>query len=432
MHIIVTYRLKQDLGHASVYSGTTPKNHGIILNVWYDPQLEKEVNCVEDSKVNTVGSQSENGNYSPNRMMGTTITDQLKMSSQERSKVISVSLKNRGAILPGGHMADGAYWYDISNGKFITSTYYSKELPSWVSDFNNRKLADTYLSGKWETELPIEQYSASTKDDMPFETLFPEASSPTLPIDLSLWENKIKYELLQDTPYGNTILKELALTAIDSEGLGQSGTTDFLAISFSSTDKVGHAFGPQSVEVQDTYIKLDKDLAEIFSMLDSKLGEGNYLLFLTADHGVAEIPAYLSSKEIVSGYYSEDVITTNLNSYLNELHQVKNITEHFSNGQLYVNKTLIKSENLKLGEVMNNIYSFLSELPEVSDVILAEDLRRNGYYSGQRAMVQKGYNWQRSGDITVLYQPTFIEERVGTTHGAGFSYDTHVPLLWYG
>lgn len=418
-------------GHASIYTGTTPKNHSIILNEWYDRKNKKKVNCVDDFEVNTIGSNSENGQFSPRQLLVPTITDQLKIFTQGRSKVISISLKNRGAILPGGHMADGAYWYDHHNGKFVTSTFYTNKLPDWVVKFNQQKLADQYLEGKWETLLSIEKYTASTADDAKFEELFPGADKSVLPYDLARWPEERKYDLLQVTPFGNTILKELAISAINNEKLGQSAETDFLAISFSSTDKVGHAFGPQSVEVQDTYLRLDKDLAEIFTTLDSELGQGKYIVFLTADHAVAENPDFMRSKDLISGFYNEKQIRESLNQLLHDKFQVTNLVEHFSDGQLYFNMDAI--HGISKQDIINTAYTFLSNLPEVSDILLADDLRRFNYGDTQKAMVQRGYHWHRSGDITVLYQPTFIEQReAGTTHGSGFAYDTHVPLLWYG
>lgn len=420
-------------GHASVYTGTTPKNHGIILNEWYDRKTKSEVNCVDDFEVQTVGSKSHKGEFSPRNLLAPTITDQLKLSAQSRSKVVSISIKNRGAILPGGHMPDGAYWYDGDNGNFVTSTYYADKLPSWIKKFNQRKLADQYLSGKWETLLPKEKYVESGADDAPYEELFPGSTKSVLPYDLSQWPADEKYDLLAVTPFGNTILKELALETIQNEELGNHEETDFLAISFSSTDKVGHAFGPQSVEVQDTYLKLDRDLAEIFSKLDVQVGKGNYLVFLTADHAVAENPEFMQSKGMISGFYDEPQIKKDLNQLLNSQFGFEGLVEHFSDGQLYLNDELIQSNKLNKAGLIQVSYDFLASLSEVSDVLLAEDLRRLSYAVDQKAMVQKGYHWHRSGDITVLYQSTYIEHKeAGTTHGSGFTYDTHVPILWYG
>ena len=429
-------------GHASIYTGTTPKNHSIILNEWYDRKVKKEINCVEDHSVSTVGSSSKKGEFSPHLLLSPTITDQLKIATQGSSKVISLSLKNRGAILPGGHTADGAYWYDSSNGNFVTSTFYLDKLPDWVLRFNQKKWADKYLDGMWKPLFHKERYTAGLKDDAASEILFPNSLKSVLPYNLADWSMEEKdekgkpityYDLLQKTPFGNSILKKLALSAINNEKLGQNGETDFLAISFSSTDKVGHAFGPQSVELQDTYARLDQDLAEIFVTLDAKLGKGNYVVFLTSDHGVAENLHFMKSKSITSGFHNEDDIKDKLNGVLENKFNTLQLIEHFSDGQLYFNLEALSTNNLSKSEIIKTTYTFLADLPEVSDILLADDLRRFNYSESQKKMVQRGYHWHRSGDITVLYQPNFTKQKdFGAEHGSGFAYDSHVPLLWYG
>jgi len=429
-------------GHASIYTGTTPKNHSIILNEWYDRKVKKEINCVEDHTVSTVGSSSQKGEFSPHLLLSPTITDQLKIATQGRSKVISLSLKNRGAILPGGHTADGAYWYDSSNGNFVTSTFYLDKLPDWVLRFNQKKWADKYLDGMWKPLFHKERYTAGLKDDAASEILFPNSLKSVLPYNLADWSMEEKdekgkpityYDLLQKTPFGNSILKKLALSAINNEKLGQNGETDFLAISFSSTDKVGHAFGPQSVELQDTYARLDQDLAEIFVTLDAKLGKGNYVVFLTSDHGVAENLHFMKSKSITAGFHNEDDIKGKLNAVLENEFNTSNLIEHFSDGQLYFNLEALSTNNLSKSEIIEITYTFLADLPEVSDILLADDLRRFNYSESQKKMVQRGYHWHRSGDLTVLYQSNFTKQKdFGAEHGSGFAYDSHVPLLWYG
>ncbi|MCL4167461.1 UNVERIFIED_CONTAM: hypothetical protein GTU68_000840, partial [Idotea baltica] len=238
-------------GHASVYTGSTPRYHGIISNSWYDRKERKVLDNVSDPSMKTVGSSSSRGQKSPFKLKGTTITDELQIFSNGRSKVISMSLKDRGAILPGGHLANGAYWYDGETGKFVTSTFYMEELPDWVEQFNKTKKVDSLMNLGWNTLLPIAEYVESDSDDQPYERGFLIKDKPVFPYDLKKLSKKDKYDLLMRTPHGNTVLRQLAETAISSESLGKSEITDFLAISFSSTDAVGHAFGPQSVEIED-------------------------------------------------------------------------------------------------------------------------------------------------------------------------------------
>ena len=211
------------------------------------------------------------------------------MFTQQRGKVIAISIKDRGSALPGGHLSDGSYWYDSQTGNFMTSTYYMNELPDWVKDFNDKKLPDQYLGQTWNTFLPIESYVESGEDNSPYERGFRGKETPTLPYNLTdLRSQNGNFGMLSSTPWGNTILADLAIAAIDAEGLGLDNVTDFLAVSFSSPDYIGHNFGPQSKEVQDNYVRLDRELERIFKHLDEKVGEGNYTVFLSADHAVAE------------------------------------------------------------------------------------------------------------------------------------------------
>ncbi|HEY5823458.1 MAG TPA: alkaline phosphatase family protein, partial [Cyclobacteriaceae bacterium] len=282
-------------GHASVYTGTTPAIHGIVANEWYDRALKKEVNCVSDDKQKTIGSESKAGEISPWRNLATTITDELELATQRRAKVIGISIKDRGAVLPAGHIPDGAYWYDPLNGNFITSTYYKAALPVWVDEFNKLKLPFKYLNQEWKTLLPIDQYKESGIDDSPYEGKFKGKERATFPYNLKeLRTTNSPYDLVTVTPFGNDLLAEFATAALEGEELGKDDITDFLAISFSSTDKIGHFMGPNAVEVEDTYLRLDRTLEDLLNTLDSKVGKGNYTVFLTADHGVAEVPQYMT------------------------------------------------------------------------------------------------------------------------------------------
>ena len=259
-------------GHASVYTGTTPANHGIVGNDWYDYAKDKELNCVYDKDAKTVGSKSNRGEFSPNRLKVTTITDQLKLT-KSGSKVVSVSIKNRGAILPGGHLSDGTYWYDDTNGTFVTSTFFKDKLPTWVEKFNKNSRADEYASSVWNTYFDINTYKESIADDNPYEHLLGTSKTPTFPYDLkNISTKENRFSLMLSTPFGNSILNDFAIEALEKEQLGKDAITDFLAISFSSPDLIGHSFGPQSKEIQDTYIRLDRELERLFAALDKEVG----------------------------------------------------------------------------------------------------------------------------------------------------------------
>src|SRR5690606_19691772 len=328
-------------GHASVYTGTTPSFHGIIGNSWYDKKTKKSVNCVEDADYKVVGNPEGNGNVSPARMLATTITDELKLATQDRAKVIGISFKDRGAVLPGGHMADGAYWYDGNSGTFVTSTYYLTQLPTWVQNFNKLGLADKYLNQEWKPLYPIAEYTQSGKDDSPYEETFKGMKKSTFPYDLkAMRKDNGNFGLLVSTPFGNDFLTEFAKAAIDGEKMGQGQETDFLTVSFSTPDAIGHRLGPNAVEVEDMYLRLDKNIADLLQFLDQKIGQGKYVVFLTADHAVSNVAQELIDKRLPSGYFNSGQMRRDLTNYLSKFFPDKELIENISNNQVIFNGDL--------------------------------------------------------------------------------------------
>lgn len=417
-------------GHASVYTGSVPAIHGIVGNEWTDPKTGKKVYCTEDSTVKTVGTTGNTGWMSPKNLWTSTITDQLKIAQNFKSKTIAVAIKDRGAILPGGHLADGSYWYDSKEGRFISSTFYFNDLPQWVKDFNAQDLAKKYVAQGWNTLYPIETYTQSYLDDNPFEGKLPSEKTPTFPHDL---KGGNPLEVLRSTPYGNTITKDFALKAIEAEKLGQNGHTDFLAISFSSPDYIGHAFGPQSVEVEDNYLRLDGEIAEILSSLDKKFGKENVLVFLTADHAVAEVPAFLTSKKMPGGVFDRIKASEEVKKAINAEFGDLNLIIGEDNSQLYLNHALMNKMGIdqeKLAGVIRKAYQKLDGFAELIDMKKASS---SYLISNYRSLIENGYNSARSGDFMVLLKPQwFIGSKTGTTHSTLYAYDTHVPLLFYG
>ena len=417
-------------GHASVYTGSVPAIHGIVGNEWTDPKTGKKVYCTEDSTVKTVGTTGNTGWMSPKNLWTSTITDQLKIAQNFKSKTIAVAIKDRGAILPGGHLADGSYWYDSKEGRFISSTFYFNDLPQWVKDFNAQDLAKKYVAQGWNTLYPIETYTQSYLDDNPFEGKLPGEKTPTFPHDL---KGGNPLEVLRSTPYGNTITKDFALKAIEAEKLGQNGHTDFLAISFSSPDYIGHAFGPQSVEVEDNYLRLDREIAEILSTLDKKFGKENVLVFLTADHAVAEVPAFLTSKKMPGGVFDRIKASEEVKKAINAEFGDLNLIIGEDNSQLYLNHALMNKMGIdqeKLAGVIRKTYQKFDGFAELIDMKKASS---SYLISNYRSLIENGYNSARSGDFMVLLKPQwFIGSKTGTTHSTLYAYDTHVPLLFYG
>lgn len=427
-------------GHASVYTGATPAIHGIIGNDWYDKELKKGVNCVGDERQKPIGSEKGNGDVSPWRMLTTTITDELELSTQRRSKVVGISIKDRGAVLPAGHTPDGAYWYDGTTGKFITSTYYKAALPIWVDQFNALNLSDKYLNQEWKTILPIDQYKESGPDDSPYESKLKGKERSVFPYNLKeLRKQNGEFDLLTQTPFGNDLLTEMAKATFTGEAMGKDEWTDFLSISFSSPDIIGHAAGPNSVEVEDTYIRLDKNLEDLFNMLDKEIGKGKYTVFLTADHAVADVPQYLKDIKVPAGIFNTANLEVKLNEFLASYFPGKKLIESISNDQVFLNHELFagdpKSSGIDMLIATELVTKFLISTEGVAEVF-SESLLRQGSYeeTGSRGHIIRGFHTRRSGDIAFILQSGWFNSNspTGTTHGSSYTYDTHVPILFYG
>ena len=424
------------VGHASIYTGTTPSVHGIISNDWYDKELKKSIYCVDDANYNSVGAES-GGKKSPARLLTTTVTDELHLAQNKRGKVIGMSIKDRSAILPAGHTANAAYWMEgKGEGKFITSTFYMENLPSWVVDFNNKGLPEKYINQKWETLYPIETYTESIADDNVYEQSFKGQEKAVFPYDLkTLRENNGGYDVLKNTPFGNTILFEFAKAAVQYEKLGKSDFIDFLAISFSSPDYIGHQFGVDSKEIEDTYLRLDKELGEFLLFLDKEVGKNNYTLFLTADHAAVQVPAYLNSLKIPAGY----IDMKDFNSYIGNFCQTRygstNLIENVSNFQIFLNKDELARLKLDRKIVAAELSDLILGYKNIFKVLTAETLQNTSFSDSDRILknLQNGYNQKLSGDVMIIPDPaTIVYSKKGSTHGSGFTYDTHVPIMFYG
>lgn len=422
-------------GHASVYTGTTPATHGIIGNTWYVKQLGRAIYCAEDSTVTNLGGTPENGNISPRNLLTTTITDELRFATGKRSKVVGIAIKDRGASLPAGHTGD-AYWYDDSNGDFMTSTYYydSLTLPKWVTGFNAKKLPADYLKKTWNTLYPLNTYTSSIADNNDFEGPFTGKATPTFPYNLdSLQADNGGLGLIASTPFGNSLTVDFALAAIEGEKLGQRGETDFLAVSFSSPDYIGHRFGPQSVEVEDNYLRLDQDLAKFFDYLDKTVGKGQYLVFITADHAVAEVPSYMISENVPAGNFNTGLVMNQLKGFAMAMYGEGNWILNFSNEQVFLNKDLAREKKIDFVQMQRDVADYSLRFKGVKEAYTAFDLRNQEFTRDRPHLLQMGYNHKASGDVMLVLEPAWLAGgQRGTTHGSGYSYDTHVPIAFYG
>jgi predicted AlkP superfamily pyrophosphatase or phosphodiesterase len=422
-------------GHASIYTGTTPNNHGIVGNEWYNRQTNNAINCVSDNNSSTIGSISEEGKASPINLKTYTITDQLKMT-YPNAKVVSMSIKDRGAILPGGHLSDGSYWFDYASGTFITSSFFKKELPKWVANFNSKNNAQTYTK-TWDLLLPKEKYQSV--DDSPYEILIGGKSTPTFPYDFQkMAGGKLNTQYFTVSPFANTLLTDFALESIKNENLGLDKQTDMLCISYSTPDIAGHTFGPYSLEIEDMYVRLDRELERLLTNLETNFGKDGVVVFLTADHAVVPVPQMLMDKKLPGGYLF-------LAQYMNELKSASlskfncDLIQHETNQNIYLD--LKKIDSLKLNK--NEIASFFSEKiklwPNVKAVFTSQELSNSARDNEWKDMVRLGYEAKRSGEIIFIMEPGYLVKELdsekahrGTSHGSSFNYDTHVPLLWYG
>lgn len=417
-------------GHTCIYTGTLPGINGIIANEWYDSDNNQIIYCSDDKSVTAVGIETSGEKFSPKNVLSTTVTDEL-IKADKNSKVISISIKDRGAIFPGGHLGK-SFWFNDKSGKFITSTYYMNELPAWLQSFNARNLNDYYLNQTWNTLYPIETYTESTADSVPWESLYKGIKSPVFPYDLPALREK-NPELLAYTPFGNSILKELALTALDSEKLGRGKSTDFFCISFSSPDKIGHHFGPNSIELEDTYIRLDKDLSEIFDYVDRNIGMENTLIFLTSDHSVSSAPGYLKSIGVEAGNLNTKKLQDSIEIYLGKKYGDDDWVVWIQNLQIYLNHKVINQKNISLENVENDVCEYLKNYKGIRETYTSEYINKGIYSSDNARLIYNGFVKEKSGDVFMVLDSNWIWNMSrGTTHGSVYKYDRNPPLVWYG
>jgi predicted AlkP superfamily pyrophosphatase or phosphodiesterase len=386
------------VGHSTFLSGATPAMSGIIGNEWWDRAAKKRVTSVSDEETKLLGSTGEGS--SPKRMLQSTIGDELKMSGKG-GKVVGVSIKDRSAILPVGHMADGAYWFDGKTGNFVSSSYYFDALPKWAEEFNTSHAADKYAGKEW-----MGKKMAAT----------PDAKF---------------YASLDATPWGNELILQFAEKAILAEKLGAGSKIDVLAVSFSSNDYVGHALGPDSDEAHDMALRVDKLVGELIRAAEAQAGVGRVLVVLTADHGVAPVPETNQKRKMPGGRFDDkaelDVVEKALTARFGANNNDKWIA-HSGEGSLFLNGNpadMVEEERVAADAIR--------ALPHVFRVYTRTQLL-NGEISNDQVGVRmrNGFNAARSGNVIVMLDPYWITGRSGTTHGAPFSYDTHVPVLFLG
>jgi predicted AlkP superfamily pyrophosphatase or phosphodiesterase len=423
-------------GYATIYTGSPPASHGIIANEWYDRVTNKLIRAAADETVKAVGGAYDAGRYSPHNMLATTIGDEIKMSNFRQSRVYSVSLDAVSAVLSAGHTADGAFWYDEEFGSWVTSSFYMRVLPNWLIEENNKNTAERYLTKTWDTSFPLFQYINCFTDQNPYETgiagriVFPY-SLPEIGKKMNLKE---RYRLLKQTPFGNTFTKDMAIATILNENLGRRHRfTDMITVSFAATEYIGNAFGPMSIEVEDAFIKLDKDLEHFLQFIDNFVGINNALIFVTSNHGAAQTPRYLADSKIPVGDFNYSSAVALVRSYLNALYGADDWIKGYYAQQLYLNADLIESSKMKLDDVSNTVAQFIVQFSGVSNAVTASALQNNQYADGYRYKMFNNYFPRRSGDVFINLYPGWTEKTQWTTaHNSAYLYDTQVPLIWYG
>ena len=417
-------------GHSSIYTGTVPAVNGISGNGWWDKEKMRTVYCTEDKTVSTVGSSSTLGKMSPRNMLVTTICDELRLATNFKSKVIGVAIKDRGGILPAGHSANAAYWYDNTNGNWITSTYYMNELPKWVIDFNSQKIVEKYYEKGWNILYPLTSYQQSTADDKSWEA---KPFGAVFPYDLKKFIGK-DYGKISTTPMGNSMTFEFAKAALTAEQLGTDEITDFLAVSFSSPDYIGHTFGPNSVEAEDGFLRLDQELGTFLNYLDLKVGKGQYTVFLSADHGAAHVPEFMEENRLPGGRAYIGKLVESMNKGLKEKYNLSGIIVSDDNYQIHLNHPLLDSAKAEKAEITEWIIQQLLAAPGIDRAFALKDLNTTPLPARIREMLNNGYHPARNGNIQFILKPGYIDaySTTGTTHGLWNPYDAHIPLLWYG
>ncbi len=408
-------------GHTCIYTGSIPAIHGITGNDWWDYDLKKFTYCTQDDSVKTIGSTTNLGQMSPRNLLATTISDELRLATNFNSKVIGIAIKDRGAILPAGHSANAAYWYDNKTGDWISSSYYLNQLPTWVNEINSKKLVDKYYVQDWNLLYPITTYEQS----------LPVAKGFTHPLKQLVGKN---YGVLAATPFGNSFTFEMAMAAVNGEQLGADEVTDMLTVSLSSPDYIGHAYGPNSIEAEDGFLRLDKDLGDFLNFLDTKVGKGQYLVFLSADHGAAAVPAFLKEHQIPAGNFDSKTSTDEINKLLKEKTKKDDLVIGILNYQIYLNRALINDAGLNKDSINKWTMNYLEQQPAIARVVVLDALNITTLNTNIKEMMANGYYPKRSGDIQIIFKPQWIDGflKGGTTHGVWNPYDAHIPLLWYG
>jgi len=433
-------------GHATMLTGAWPSETGIIANDWHDRATNKSVNNVEDDAVRRLGGADPDPPSSPHNLLCSTVGDELKLATNDRSKVVGISFKNRAAILPAGRSADAAYWFSTQTGEFVSSTYYFNQLPGWVTRFDATHPADKFLGAKWERLLPAAEYeSRAGRDDAPWEKgqgntryTFPHVVGEGLASPGPKF-----YEDLAYSPFPNDLLVSFAEAAIANEHLGEDADTDVLTVSFSSNDYVGHRYGPYSQELMDMTLRVDRQIGQLLDYVDERVGLRNAVVVFTADHGVAPVPEHAVSERLPGGRVKVSDVLAAVRNRLRarfakpgERDTTGDYVQAFSNEEIYFNQFALERDGVRAEDAERVAGEAALTVPGIARFFTRTQLLTGAVSPGDATArrVLHGYNPARSGDVVVIPEAYkyLADGFIVATHGGPYTYDTHVPLIIMG
>ncbi len=425
-------------GFATISTGASPSAHGITSDSWFHPFNNEMIYCVQDANASPVGGSFETGLFSPVNLLSSTFADELQMSSCGGSKVYGIGIREMSAIITAGHAADGAFWYDDRTGTWMSSTYYTRNLPPWLMDLNAMLLPGQYLNQEWKPLLDPATYPGCQPDSSTLERGF--NGQTWFPYDLKSMSTKGRlinvtrdYSVLRETPFADDFTTDLALRLIDNEQLGQDEVTDFLAVTYSATDYIGHRFGPSSVEISDALVRLDRNIARLLEKIDGSLGKKNVLVCLVSAHGVSEIPAVLEQSRIPSGYFRLNQSLQLLRSYLNAIYGQGDWVRGFYDSQIFLNRGLIEDAKINIEDIQKKVARFMVQFSGIAAAVPTSAFEMSDFSGGLLRKMSNNFSQQRSGDVMVAFNPGWVEKTDNVTgHNSPWEYDSHVPLIWYG
>ena len=443
-------------GHATMMTGAYPAETGIIANEWLDRSSGKRITSVFDDSVKILGGDPNEPGASPKRLLSSTVGDELRLFTNDRSKVIGISVKDRSAILPAGRHANAAYWFNWLSGNMVSSTYYFNQLPAWVATFNATRPADKYFGAKWDRLLPEGEYvKRAGPDSTPWERV--DASSGdtnTFPHTITggaKAPSRAFYAALDYSPFANDLLVSFAQQAIVNEQLGQDDDPDLLSVSFSANDYVGHRYGPYSQEAMDMTLRVDQQIATLLDFVAARVGLANTLIAFTADHGVAPIPEHAAALGLGGARINANDVLAAIHAAIgaryNPQHKTPDPTadyllkdsgttrDFFLNGNIYFNYDALKRDSVSLDEVSQVVAAAALTVPGVARSFTRGQLLRGATSITDpiERRILHGFHPARSGDVVIVAEPyKYLGDTITATHGSPYSYDTHVPTIIMG